>query len=255
MIPVAAPPRLLHRLASTEGALPLLHRGRHAIYLRVGDGCVAVVGRSAAQVPCALRVASPDLGPLADVRAARLDDGVLHLDDVQLRVARVVDVRVPRLVRGPVGSRARSAAEARAVEAVRRQLPRRALDLLAAGDPAAVPDLLGRGDGLTPVGDDVLCGWLAARWSLREPVAAVAAAVRVRRRRTTALSAELLDCAAHGEALPQFSAWLVDASSPGPRTSDAASALLAVGHTSGAGLLLGGRLALDPASAVEGLTA
>ena len=104
------------------------------------------------------------------------------------------------------------------------------------------PALVGRGDGLTPYGDDVLCGWLAvhraAGW--RRP--------RSTRRSgrlahtTTLLSATLLDCAMHGEVIPEFAAWLaaLGTDDEEPR----AAALARVGHTSGRGLLEGARPAL-----------
>jgi hypothetical protein len=97
---------------------------------------------------------------------------------------------------------------------------------------------VGRGPGLTPLGDDVLAGWLATRASLGRPDATVTAAVRDRFGSTTLLSATLLDCASRGEVLPQLGAWLAEP------TATAVEALLAVGATSGAGLLAGARLAL-----------
>lgn len=244
---MAAPPRVVERLAATDGAVAVLHRGRHAIYLAVGDGCVGVVSRSAAQVPCGLRVAQPDLGALAGSRTARVEDGTLLLDGVGLTVSRTVTVTVPRLPwpADPGGVLRRTAPAL-----PRLALPRQALALLAAGDPAAVPLLVGRGDGLTPLGDDVLCGWLAAAHSLGAPMEALAAAVRDHRRATTTLSSELLDCAVRGEVLPEYGAWL-SAACTGTHAGDQAAAperdaLLAVGHTSGAGLLLGALLLLDP---------
>jgi hypothetical protein len=104
--------------------------------------------------------------------------------------------------------------------------------------PGHLDHLLGRGPGLTPLGDDVLAGWFAARVAAGHPDHVLAAAVRRRLGVTTLLSATLLDCALQGEVLPQLAAWLSD---PGPTTTDA---LLAVGATSGAGLLAGAGLAL-----------
>ncbi len=54
---------------------------------------------------------------------------------------------------------------------------------------------------------------------------------------TTLLSATLLDCAMHGEALPEFVAWLAGT---GP-----VEAVERIGHTSGRGLVEGARLALS----------
>ena len=114
------------------------------------------------------------------------------------------------------------------------------LDLPADGrlTPVHLDRLLGRGPGLTPLGDDVLAGWLVTRAALGRPDPVLSAAVRHRLAVTTLLSATLLECALRGEALPELAAWLADPSAP---TTDA---LLAVGATSGAGMLTGARLAL-----------
>ena len=56
------------------------------------------------------------------------------------------------------------------------------LDLPAAGPLTAdhAAHLLGRGPGLTPLGDDVLAGWFAARHAAGLPDTTLAAAVRPR---------------------------------------------------------------------------
>ena len=100
-----------------------------------------------------------------------------------------------------------------------------------------------RRPGLTPLGDDVLCGWIATHRAAGVPTPEVDRAVRAGLHRTTLLSATLLDCALHGEVLPELGRFLRavgTAAEPG-RAAD----LRAVGGTSGAGLLLGARLALD----------
>jgi hypothetical protein len=109
--------------------------------------------------------------------------------------------------------------------------------------PSTVEQLLGRGDGLTPLGDDVLCGWIATHRAAGVPTPEVDDAVRSGLHRTTLLSATLLDCALHGECLPELGRFLrAVGTSAEP---DRASELQAVGGTSGAGLLHGARLALD----------
>ena len=186
------------------GELRVLHRGADAVYLDLGDGfCVGVIGRRATAVPCALR---STLDTLPDVTTASVRDGVLHLDSTPLVVGRLVDVAVPRLrLTGEPGS----------------------ID---------VAGLVGRGDGLTPYGDDVLCGWLAVHRAAGISTPEVDASVRAHLDRTTLLSATLLDCAMHGEVIPEFAAYLVD--------EGRADELAAVGHSSGRGLLEGARLAL-----------
>jgi hypothetical protein len=229
-VPAVASARLRSRLAA-GGAARIVHRGRDAVYLDVDGWCVGVLSARAVAVPCGLRTSLPDLGGLADAARARVFDGAVELDDVRVQVGRLESATVPRL--GPV--------EAPLVEQV-----------LAGGVPATrelpglldrpLPTLLGRGSGLTPLADDVLCGWLATHHALGGEVPALPDP----RARTTLLSATLVDCARHGEAIPEFRA-LLRALGTGDRAgvARAVAAVGAVGHTSGAGLLLGAGLRLQ----------
>lgn len=229
VVAAAAPARLRARLAGPERVARIVHRGRHAVYLELDGWCVGVVAAGATAVPCALRTALPHLGVLADATTARVGDGQLRLSDTTVLVGRLVDVSVPSLRR--VG---------------RCSLAELHTPLLAAGSTALAElddaleaplgELLGRGSGLTPLGDDVVCGWLATNHALGRP----AAPLPDPRSRTTLLSATLIDCAAAGEVIPQFAA-LVRALAGGDETAVGAAAarLAAVGHTSGAGLVLG----------------
>lgn len=108
---------------------------------------------------------------------------------------------------------------------------RQALGGLAAGDwpacRAAVERLAGRGEGLTPTGDDVLMGvmyglWVwGARGDWPQRIAETAAP------HTTTLSAAFLRAAATGEAVRQWH----DLANGRP---NAVESILAIGHTSGA---------------------
>jgi hypothetical protein len=197
-------------LRTADGDVPVLHRGPHAIYLDLDGRCLGVVSASAVQVPCALRTR---LAVLPPVVAAHVEGGVLHLDDLPVRIGRICDAKVP------------------------------SLDLVALGPLGAeVADLVGAGDGLTPYGDDVLCGWLAVHRAAGRSTDHVDAEVRDRLHRTTALSAALLDCAMHGEVIPEFAAYVAALGTASEGT--AADTLRAIGHTSGAGLLEGARWAL-----------
>ncbi len=95
----------------------------------------------------------------------------------------------------------------------------------------------------------MLAGWAATSYALGEPVVLPDA-----RQRTTLLSATLLDCARRGEVLPEFRALVVALHHPDASAdrrheiADAAVALADVGHTSGAGLLLGAALRLEAAA-------
>ena len=243
--PVSAPPRVRDLLrGAPDGPLAVVHRGQHAVYLDLAGWCVGVVAQDAAQVPCALRVAAPDLDVFPR-RSAYVSGGVLHLDGTPLVVGRVVDVRVPWVgwegtaaTTGPVAARvAPQTAVAGFVQAV-------GLPALLDGplDATVVDALVGRGDGLTPLGDDILCGWLATHRAARVPTPVVDEAVRRRLTSTTLLSATLLDCAMQGEVLPEFAAHVAAWGTQHEQTTTAA--LAAVGHTSGAGMIHGARLAL-----------
>ncbi len=247
---MSASPRVRARIAAAaDGPRAVLHRGRHAVYVDLDGWCVGVVGSAAAAVPCALRVGTPDLGALASASAC-LRDGVLHLDGTALTVGRLVEVRAPRirlahLSHDTTTSVCRDVPPA--VAEISTHLADRPLDATAVGR------LVGRGDGLTPLGDDLLCGWLAVHRAAGVATPEVDAAVRALLPRTTTLSATLLDCALHGEVLPQFAAYVAALTTPLELTT--AAALAAVGHTSGAGLLHGANLALTELSATNGAAA
>jgi hypothetical protein len=218
VIPVSAPPRVAAFLRSiADGPAPVLHRGPDAVYVDVAGRCVGLVGTRATAVPCALRSV---LDRVPDAVGAWMCGGVLHLDEEPLVVGRVVDVSVPRVTVAEVRGRPRPSLEASEVAA-----------------------LVGRGDGLTPYGDDVLCGWIAVHRAARLSTPEVDAAVLSLLDTTTLLSATLLDCAMHGEVIPEFAAWL---GALGTADEERLAEVLArVGHTSGRGLLEGARRAVD----------
>jgi hypothetical protein len=116
---------------------------------------------------------------------------------------------------------------------------------------AAVAQLLGRGPGLTPTGDDVLAGALVALTALGSPAASVLAdaVTAAAPGATTTVSAALLTHAARGECIPQLADLVEAVGHAGPVAAGGAlprtaGALLAVGHCSGAGLLHGVLVAL-----------
>ena len=236
-----APPRVVAHLRSApDGPVGVLHQSPAALYVDVAGRCVGVVAPEAAQVPCALRLSAQVSGVSAQVVLAAgavspyVERGTLYLAGHPLRVGRFVDVRVPRIDLG----RVLRAASPRNAEA---RPPRPAARGLAALqplrpqiDPDGLHGLIGKGGGLTPLGDDVVCGWLAVLVATDRLTDDVTAAVRGTLHRTTLLSATLLDCALHGEVLPEFAAYVAALGTP---AEDAAAlALQAIGHTSGAGL-------------------
>ncbi|WP_408896537.1 DUF2877 domain-containing protein [Nocardioides sp. R1-1] len=244
----AGAPALRALLDGPPVAGVVVHAGRHAVYAELGGRLVGILARGAVHVPCAVATTLPALPDLAPGAPAAAGGGTLRAGSLSVTVDRLVAFATPPL--GPDAARRLLAVPADLAPA-RGQLPAGALDRLTAGDPAAVPRLLGRGDGLTPVGDDVLSGWLVTARAAGRDTTPVLDAVRARLHRTTALSAALLCHAGQGEAIAPFRAALA--------AGDAASvaALLAVGHTSGAGMLLGAHLALTHSpihEALEGST-
>jgi hypothetical protein len=172
-----------------------------------------------------------------------------------LKVGRVVTVQAPTLgqetVSRQTASPATGAATPQAV-VVGLVSPLRAtpVGLVPRFSAATVGRLLGRGPGLTPLGDDVVCGWIATHRSAGVPTPEIDAAVRAGLHRTSLLSATLLDCALHGEVLPELGRFLA---AVGTHTEILRAAeLRAVGDTSGGGLLRGANLALDELLATEG---
>ncbi|WP_210504062.1 oxamate carbamoyltransferase subunit AllH family protein [Nocardioides xinjiangensis] len=231
VIAVAAPVRVRTRLAAADdGPRRVVHASPTAVYVDLDGWCLGLVSATASRVPCALWSTLPDLTDLDPV--VRVRRGTLVVGGREARVTRLVDPRAarPRSGAGPTARPASGATTALAA----------AYDLPADGrlTPGHLDRLLGRGPGLTPLGDDVLAGWLAARTAAGAPDEVLAAAVRQRLGATTLLSATLLDCAIRGESLPQLADWLA------APTDASAGALLAVGATSGAGLLAGAELAI-----------
>ncbi len=218
VIPVSAPPRVRARLLEApSGPVRVVHRGAHAVYLDLGGWCVGVVDQHVTQVPCALGARTCQVAALG-AGTAYVRDGVLLLSGVPLVIGRLRHVGVPAL-----------------------RLTHRSQDA-STMDTAEVERLVGAGDGLTPRGDDVLCGWLAVHRAAGVPTPAVDEAVATRSVHTTLLSATLLECAVHGEVIPEFAAYVAALGTAAQAVAE--RDLRAVGHSSGAGLLEGARWAV-----------
>jgi hypothetical protein len=181
-------------------------------YLRSGDDFVHLTEPRAPR------------GPLTLV-LVRL--GELHPGDVVRLGALPPPAPVPPL--GPLMPGWRAALNA-ALEAV--PAPRLPLAALRAGDlERAVSELAGRGEGLTPAGDDVLAGYAAWRGVALSPLAAG---------RASPLGLAYLRCAERGE-LPEVVARVVAAIRAGDAEAARrrARALSRWGASSGAAMLWG----------------
>lgn len=252
----AAPLWVRELLEGWTGDAPVLHSGPDAIYLQIDQDVVAVLSRLAVQVPCGLRTTlattghlTPDLRPPAAGTRVAIDNQRLRFAGADVHVARTVSHAAPTIDPACAPGMAARLADALppAMSRVRAELPDDLLQSLATADPRAVAGLLGRGSGLTPLGDDVLCGWLATMVAASHPCSTPVAeeTLALADQRTTALSATLLRRAASAEVVPQFT-HLVHTLTNGSGTPDRAVQELArVGHTSGLGLVLGLSFALD----------
>jgi hypothetical protein len=225
--------------AERVGTVEIAHR--RGAYLRVGPaGYLHVTGPRGAFGPLTVAVAGlPCLAPGWPVRAA---GRMLDVGTVRIAVAGAQLRAIP-----PVSASNRLSAVGDALAAARAAVPPPSASLepgiagLAAGDPEAAGWLAGRGDGLTPAGDDVLAGFAAGlaatgrRLELTPPV----------ERRASPLGLAYLRCARRGE-LPERAGALLRAVVAGDPVAAARRArLLATwGGSSGFALFWGMDVAL-----------
>jgi Protein of unknown function (DUF2877) len=242
-------------LAGSPGPARLLGSFPTACYLELGSGeVIAVLTSDAVQLPIGLTLPWP---------SSRLDlPSVVRGGQPAVRPGEPAELRLGRLrvaVTGRRDARLRYCgrpSEFPAVSDVWSWLPDGRLDPF--GNPtAAAAGLLGRGPGLTPAGDDLLCGALAAGVLFGIPVTRLAEAVRDRLAGeliTTGLSRQLLSRALAGDGLPELQQ-LAEAMCSRDGVEQACRRLLRIGHSSGAalaaGLLAGARhaVATRPAAA------
>ena len=235
-MPAAGSPWVADRISGPRRPVEVVASGTHAVYVDVDGDCVGVLARDAVDLPIGLRTALRRLPAVGDGAPIAVGDGEVLLGQYVVTLTRLVDPAVPRLGTLPTWS-----------AGVRLDLPPKALRALADSDAEAVLALLGRGDGLTPSGDDVLAGWLVARHATQRPLAPIVDAVLTHAAdRTTRLSATLLRRAAEGEAIRACRELLLSLRS-GSGVEAARARLIGIGHTSGAALALGISLALDGA--------
>ena len=249
-----APPRPARVLAAFATAL-YVQLDRHELVL-------PVLSEDALRLPTGLRLALPARDIAWGVTAG--DDVAVGGGRVHLPHRDIVAVRTWRPARVTTAHRPLDAGElARAAEAVDTAtagavLRELAADLTRTALATPVPagrlarltaGLVGAGRGLTPSGDDALCGVLLALRAAGAPaesLAAVRDAVTRSLAATTSLSASLLLAAAAGCAVPEVAA-LANALSEADEAGvdEALPAVLAIGHSSGADLLAGLAGALD----------
>lgn len=249
-----ATPGVRRQLAGPSGPALVLGAFPTAVYLQLPAGSViAVLTSDAVALPIGLVLDrhSRQLPLTARGRDGWLADGVLRLADLELRVGSLRSARQPRLP-APFGQQLSVARQALSDQTGWEEFGPLARDVVTGAGAAeqadsAVAALLGRGPGLTPAGDDLLCGMLAGAQAFGQPFQAVRQALTAqlngRPRATTSLSRQLLLSALAGESIAQLRDFAAALCQPDPAAVRiAAAALAGVGHSSGvalgAGLLL-----------------
>ena len=223
-----------------------------AAYLRLPAGLVALVPPEVHSGPIHVRAAVP-MDRLATGDRVTVDGRWVRAGPVSL------DLAGATVWRGPLPSPAELAASAPL-----------SLGLLDAGPPSALsaPEfrsradqaaacvdghdlrgaldaLAGLGPGLTPAGDDVLAGVLLVERAWRGEAAEASLVDLAGEARTNDVARAFLTWAARGQSIEPVHRFLAATSGQdGVRARDALRSLSAVGHTSGADLALGVRLAL-----------
>lgn len=232
-----------------------------AVYIDLEGAVVAVVTHDGVRLPNAVVVPLPRTArPFSGVNGeVTVGGGGIVLGGLRVHAARYWN---PRPLLAPVdpltlGRRLARLRETLAASPARPGLPvpHRLADAcrmagLAAAAYAA-DQLVGLGPGLTPSGDDLLAGTLAALRLLGGDAAFTTALAdhvsTVGARRTTALSATLLRLAGRGEVAAEVGQVIRALNGQGS-LDEAAGRLYAIGHCSGAdlaqGLLIGGTAVL-----------
>jgi Protein of unknown function (DUF2877) len=231
-------------------------RGETAAYLDFGGFVVAITGCAVPLMPNAISLWAARIPRFDSPLTASLESGALVVDGI------TVDLSSAQMFGGTIARN-----DGRSMEEIARRcagvldacatvseelLGSSALfEALTARDAARVGDavdhLLGRGDGLTPEGDDLISGATAALVAFGGPAglpATVHGHLREalcpadRRLRTTSLSATLLELAAAGKVVEPLLS-ILDLRAPPREWRDAVERLVALGHSTGRALCVG----------------
>jgi hypothetical protein len=235
--PFAGPGALRGLLRGGRGVVALvLERGA---YVRLETHWLFTAQPEVPFGPLSLAVVELQWDELRPGQAVHSEPGLLLLGDQAVSLERLRERRPPVATRAAHGSAATVSAAAAAVE-VTGPPPRSLAVGLHALRRGRIRDgvrrLAGRGEGLTPAGDDVLAGYAAWRHSIGAPAPVTALAAG----RSSPLGRAYLRCAERGE-LPDAGAALLAALNGGdPRAAaSAAQALRGWGTSSGSALVWG----------------
>lgn len=235
---------VLGRVAGPAREATVLRADEDSAFLDLEGEALAILGARAVQVPFGVRTLLPALPRLSEGTVGQVADGVVTVDDLRVLVTNIVDTTVPVLsveaatwgrdhIVQLVGDRVTTYAD---------QLPADALAALGRGDPGAVTELLGVGQGVSSLGDDMLAGFLAIAVAIRHPLLPqVRSEVALNAfDRTTTIGASLLACAARGEAVPEFRSLVTGVATQNPDVvAQSLDLMLDIGGQAGAGFVVG----------------
>lgn len=246
----AAPAWIGERLAGPEFTAAVVHAGSDAIYLQSRGDVIGIVSSRAIASPCTIATRVSNLDELFTIRPgngdeATLGNGGLRIHGVEFRLGRFLDYTAPRIT--DLLSFSNRFFEAAAGIEQRSELEPELLEALRVRPSDTLLQVLGKGSGLTPFGDDVVSAIVATFISANHSCATDLSrrVLELAPTRTTSLSATLLKRATHGEVLGEF-ARVISTCLHQPKELGASMVKLSsVGHTSGAAMLLGLHLALD----------
>jgi hypothetical protein len=244
----AASNHVADELGAHAGPVRLLGSFATACYLQLASGAVvAVVTADAVPLP---------IGVLLPFTSDELGLHELDLSATAVRAHRIqlgeltVNVKPSRHVELAYLGRPSSEVRTRAHQVLLRHPAYAEMRPMA---ELPVSQLVGRGPGLTPAGDDLLCGVLAGARLFGCPMSQsereIEHELRERPRATTSLSRALLLRALAGEGLPQLNTFgkaLID----GAGLAEATTALAGIGHSSGVALAVGVLVAAERTNAM-----
>lgn len=249
-----APVWIAERINGPKHFGKIVHSGWDAIYIESFGDIIGVISRNAVASPCTITTRLESVGDFyPDGQLPKAGEqipvgaGFIEFPESNLRIGRFAELRMPQQLSFDAGLIRNRITELTGTEHQTSELPTDQTNLLVQNPNEALLGLLGNGSGLTPYGDDVVSGFLATLLangdkcaiSLRESVNELAPI------RTTSLSATLLKRAGEGEVLPAFAEVVEHLVNNDKDVMESITNLLAIGHTSGAGMFHGLRLALE----------
>ena len=265
-LPAVASLALAPLIETDPGSAMVLGVSDRAVWLAKADGVLVVSTTDAVRLPNSVVIApAASDRPFSKVRPgaeAILREGAIGFQSLTVRVVRWWDP-VPALGHSRPGE---AAGVIGTLDGVVPGIPDHGLEAsLAAGNDeamlAAARRLIGVGDGLTPMGDDLLAGAVAGMLLMGRSLGDEGCAATMQRLEgpvmehaaaaTTTFSAALLGHAFRGEVAAPAAALMAALAGRGDAAA-AANELLEVGHSSGpalaTGILAGARAAIERSS-------